>query len=96
MSPEKTSIMASLGALLVALGWTLVRRIKRAKRILPRGRFRLLLSLRTPSSTPPDSSHTIESDPPVELTDADLEIDDRDTTRPPKRARKAHERRRKP
>lgn len=53
MDPSTAALWAGLSGALVALVWALVRRVRRAKRLMPRGRFRLQLSLRTPESEPP-------------------------------------------
>jgi hypothetical protein len=53
MDAGDATLWGSLGAALVALAWALVRRIKKARRVMPRGRFRMSFSLRTPETTEP-------------------------------------------
>jgi len=53
MDAGEATIWGSLGAALVALVWALVRRVKKARRVMPRGRFRMQFSIRTPETTEP-------------------------------------------
>lgn len=55
---DERSIGAVLGALVTSLGWVLIDRLKRAKRIMPRTRVSLHLSMETPSSEPPADETT--------------------------------------
>lgn len=58
MDGNSAALWGSLSAAFVALVWALVRRVRRARRLMPRGRFRLQLSLRTPESDPPTEKRT--------------------------------------
>jgi hypothetical protein len=56
---------ASIGvfvSIVAAFGWALVRRVRRARRVFPRARFRLQLSLRTPESDPPPETEPVSDD----------------------------------
>jgi hypothetical protein len=61
-SPETYT---ALGAALVGCVWVLASRLKKAKRIMPRMRFRTHFSLETPRSDPP---------PAEQLEDIDVQI----------------------
>jgi hypothetical protein len=90
MPPDLTTLLwGPLAALLIGLGWVLVRRIRQAKHLLPRGRLRIFFSLRSPSSSsPPDKPRRFRvdmveqlddnGDPPLELDQAEAEWDERD------------------
>lgn len=56
MDAEGASLLGGLGAALVALVWVLVRRARRARRLMPRARVRFHFSMRTPESDPPNES----------------------------------------
>lgn len=52
MEVDGTTLGATLVALVAGIGWALVGRLKRARRILPRARMRFHFSMRTPSDPP--------------------------------------------
>lgn len=79
---------AALGAALVGLVWALVSRVKKAKRIMPRIRFRTHFSLETPSTDRPPSQDVEPLDVqiiPDEGTPREA-LSDRPTNPPPPRA----------
>jgi hypothetical protein len=99
--PISTGLWASLAGAVTALAWALVRRVRQARRIMPRGRFRMMFSLRSPTSdaAPPAPKRGFReplsleqpSEPPLDLqtTEPLDEEDPRPTTPPtPKRPRK--------
>jgi hypothetical protein len=91
MQTEDATLWGSLVALLVTLGGLLAKRLKSAKRIMPRGRIRFTFSLRTPETMPPPEIEFLPPAAPAPVRratpfDEDLETPT-DRPPPPRRTR---------
>lgn len=60
MGAGDATLWTSLGAALAALAWALVRRVRRAKRLMPKGRMRVEFSIRTPETTDPPPRKAVQ------------------------------------